>query len=216
MRSALPRATACSCQPADALVEAMGVVRDEEALHARPEDDQEAQVARRQLGLGEVVLRDLPADDDAGTEREPPEDGLGQGAADVVEVEVDAVGAELLQARVDVVGLVVDAGVVAVLVREIGEFLRAAGDPHRAAAGDLRELACDLADGAGRAGDHHGVARVRPPHVEEAEVGSQPGCAEHVQPRRRGRDAWVDLAQGTAARGRVLLPAELPDDQIAR
>ena len=75
----------------------MDVVVDQEALEPGAEDDQEAEVPRRQLRLGEVVLRDLPADRDAGPEREPAEDRLRESAADVVEVDVDAVRARLLE-----------------------------------------------------------------------------------------------------------------------
>src|SRR5918992_3108414 len=53
------------------LVEAVRVVGDEEALHPRAEDDQEAREERRIRAL-EVVLRDLPADDDPRADVQPP------------------------------------------------------------------------------------------------------------------------------------------------
>ena len=88
-----------AAEPLQALGEAMDEVVDQEALEPRAEDDQEAEIARRELRLGEVVLRDLAADRDAGSQRQAAEDGLGDRAADVVEVDVDAVRARLLQRR---------------------------------------------------------------------------------------------------------------------
>ena len=147
-----------------ALGEAMDVVVDQEPLEPRAEDDQEAEVARRELRLGEVVLRDLPADRDAGAEREPPEDRLGERAADVVEVDVDAVRARLLQPRVDVVALVVDADVVAVEARSG----RRPSRPTRRARRPGRSRRSSRAGrrsgrrAPGRSGDDDGVARLRP------------------------------------------------------
>ena len=105
--------------------------------------------------------------------REPPEDGLRERAADVVEVHVDPARARLLERRVDVVALVVDPDVVAVELLQVGDLLRPAGEPDGSAAGDLRELTDDLADGARRARDDDGVARPRPPDVEQPEVGGR-------------------------------------------
>ena len=195
----------------------MGVVVDQEPFEPRAEDDQEAEVARRELRLGEVVLRDLPADRDARAEGEPPEDRLGERAADVVEVDVDAVRARLLQPSVDVVALVVDPDVVAVEAGEVGDLLGRPGEPDdRAAPGDLRELADDLADRPGRSGDDDGVARLGLADVEEAEVGGEAGRPEDVQRGLRRRQVGIELSERAAAGDGVVLPAELPDDEVAR
>jgi hypothetical protein len=141
---------------------------------------------------------------------------LGDGAADIVEVDVDAVRARVLQRRPHVVALVVDAGVVSVQLLQVRHLLGRAGDPdHPAAPGDPRELADDLADGTGRGRDDDRVTRLRLPHVEEAEVRREPGAAEHVQRRLDGRHRRVDLAERAAAGDGVLLPAELADDGVA-
>jgi hypothetical protein len=82
-------------------------------------------------------------------------------AADVVEVDVHALRAVLLEAVLDRVVLVVDAGVKAELVDHEIAFVLAAGDADHAAAQLPGDLAHGLADRAGRAGHHHGLAGLR-------------------------------------------------------
>ena len=197
----------------DRLVVALGVVGDEEAFHPRAEDDQEAGVDGR-LRLLEVVLRDLAADRDPRAPAEPGVDRPREVAADVVEVHIDPFGAGLFERGAHILALVVDRGVVAVERDEVGLLLGAAGDPHCAAAGDLRQLADELPDPARRRRDDHCVSGPRPRHVEEPEVRRQPVGAEHVQ-RHRERHPLGHLPQRTAAGHGVLLPPELPDDEVA-
>ena len=205
-----------AAEPAQALGETVGVIVDEEALQAGPEDDQKAEVAWRELRLGEVVLGDLAADRHAGAEREPAEDRLRDPAADVVEVDVDTVRARLLERGVHVVNLVVDPDVVAVELLQVRDLLRRPGQTdHGAAAGDPRQLADDLTDAAGRPRDDDGVSRLRLADVEEAEVGGEAGRAEDVQRRLRRCEARVELAQHAATGDRIVLPAELADDGVA-
>jgi hypothetical protein len=127
----------------------VGVVVDEEALHAGPKDDEET---RGEGGLGsvQVVLRDLPADDDPRTDIEPSVDALRHSAADVVEVDVDPIGARGLELLAEALVFVVDRLVVAVQLA-VGALVRPAGDPHRSAARELRDLTDHLPDGARRA-----------------------------------------------------------------
>ena len=95
-------------------------------------------------------------------------------------------------------------------------FSGEAGEPDdRPAAGDLRELADDLTDCAGRGRDDDGVARLRLTDVEEAEVGGEPGRPEHVECGLRWGEARVELAEGAATSDGVVLPAELSDDEVA-
>ena len=71
-------------------------------------------------------------------------------AADVVEVHVDPVRAQLLERGANVIALVVDRRVEAQIVDEEPALLRAAGDADDATALDLRDLSDDHADRAGR------------------------------------------------------------------
>ena len=73
------------------------MVADEEALDAAARLDEAGEVARPGSGLGVVVDRDHPADGDPPAEPQRPDGGLEVVAADVVEVDVDAVGRDLAQ-----------------------------------------------------------------------------------------------------------------------
>ena len=169
----------------------------------------------RRLGPLEVVLRDLAADGDAGADVEPRVDGGRDLAAAVVEVHVDAVRARLLECGTHVVVLVVDGGVVAERLQQLALLLLAAGDSDGAAARELRQLTDELADRACRSGDDDGVSRPRLADVEQPEVRGQTVRAEHMQVRLQRRTRH-DLADAAGARDRVLLPAELTDDVVAR
>ena len=93
-------------QPAGQLIEPLrkplGVARHQEALHLRLLDDQLSQPSRSHLGFLEVVLRDLAADGDPRLHVDQPHDRVGDGPAHVVEVDVDAVGAEFLEFAVEI------------------------------------------------------------------------------------------------------------------
>ena len=83
-------------------------------------------------------------------------------AAHVVEVDVDAVGAQLHEAGGDVLGPVVDARVEAELVDDPAALVVGARDADdRRRALELRELSGDRADATGGAGHHEGLAGLR-------------------------------------------------------
>jgi hypothetical protein len=91
-----------------------------------------------------------------------------------------------------------------------GELVVAPGDADDAAAGDLRELADELAHRAGGCGDHHRVAGARAAHFEQAEICRH---ARHAEPgegaldRREGGIDPVDAALRRAEE-RPFLPAD--------
>ena len=139
-------------------------------------------------------------------------DDLRDLAADVVEVDVDV---DIRKRRGKIFVLVVDGDVVAVELLQVAHLLLAAGDSDRAATGELRELADDLADGTGGAGDDDRVARDRFADVEQAEVRREPGRADRVQREGRRLEGRRHATQRACPRERVLLPAELPDNEVA-
>ena len=137
-------------------------------------------------------------------------------AADIVEIDVDAVGAGRAQRRVEVLlGLVVDAGVEAELVLHEGALLRAAGDADHAAAHDLADLAHHLADRAGRRRDDDGLARLGLADIEQAEIGGHARHAEHAVGGRDRRQRGIDLAQSRPPADRIFLPAQPVLDDVA-
>ena len=70
-------------------------------------------------------------------------------------------------------------------------LLRPARDADRAAALDLRDLAATLPDRAGGAGDDDGLPGLRPPDLDQSEVGRQPADAERPEVDRRRRRATL-------------------------
>src|SRR5262249_11345671 len=146
-----------------------------------------------------VVLRDRAAQADAGEEVEVGEHGIADRAADVVEVDIDAVRARRLDGGGKVrLRLVVDAGIEPQLVLDVGALLGSACDADGAAAGNPGDLAHDLADCAGGGGDHHGLTGLGPPDLQEAEVGGHAGHAEHAVGVGDGPVRRVDPAGGAA------------------
>ena len=126
-------------------------------------------------------MRNLAADRHAGPRVEHRDHGIGDRAADVVEVDVDALGAQLAQ-LFDVVlgGAIVERAVEAQLVDDIASFFVVSRNAHGAATFDLGDLADDRADGPGRARDEDGLARLGRADVEQAEIGREARHAQHA------------------------------------
>src|SRR5258708_13952536 len=103
--------------------EAVEVVEDDEALHPPSPDQQVDVVARACRWPVAVVGGDRSAQDDAAFQRELAEAVVEDRAADVVEVQVDAVGAALAQTCREVVVLVVARLVEAQLLDYVGALL---------------------------------------------------------------------------------------------
>src|SRR5258706_9214086 len=140
--------------------ETVAVVANDEALdlHAHADDDAEIR-ARRQLAR--AVLGDVAAERNARERVDLGQHGLEHVAADVVEVDVDALGALGLQCAEEIGRAIAHAGVEAELLDDIGALVGRAGHADRARALDPGHLADGRADRAGRGGHHHGLARLR-------------------------------------------------------
>ena len=194
----------------------MGEVGDDEATCRHALADEGAHQARAHLGGGGVVLRDRTAKRDAREEVEVAQNGVGDRAADIVEIDVDAVGAGGAEGRIEILlGLVVDAGIEAEVILHEGAFLGAARDADGAAAHELGDLAHDLADGTGGSRHHDRLAGLGLADMQQAEIGGHARHAEHAVGGRDRRDRGIDLAQGGAAADRIFLPAETVLDDVA-
>ena len=177
---------------ADRLRRAPEVVEDDEALHRRALDEQIAERARSRRGVGRVVAGDQAAERDAGADVEPREDRVHEVAADILEVDVDAVGRRRGELGGPVVGAVVDGRVEAKLVGEQRALLGSAGDPDDACAVGLGELAGDRADRARRGRDDDRLARLWLADVADPDPRGEPGHPERAQVGAR-RDALGDV-----------------------
>jgi len=146
------------------------------------------------------------------------QEGVERLAADVVERDVDPVGAQVAEARHHVLAAVVDDRVEPGLVAQPRAFLVAPGDADHAAAADLRDLRGNAAGRTRGARDDDGLALARLADVEQAEVGGQ---ARHAEaPERVGQVAALGHAsQARDAVGsddRIVLPAEEAVGVVAR
>ena len=170
-----------------------------------------------------LVGRDGAAQRDAAAAAQRAERGLEVLAADVVEVDVDAVRRGRAQQLVDRAVVVVEGGVEAELVAQVRDLVGRAGAADHAVAAQLGDLRGERADraGGGRDPDDVAVAQlggVQQPGVrgeadaaERAEVGLG-GRGRAVEPRERPEPAQRRLAR---AHDRVLAPAGRVPDEVA-
>src|SRR5207247_558007 len=120
------------------------------------------------------------AQHDAPAERHVANDRLEQRAADVLEVDVHALGGQLGEALAHVFVLVVNRTVQPELVDEPAALHRPAGDAYRSAAVNLRNLRGDRTRGARRPRGENRLAFLDLANVEHAEIRRQSGSAEHA------------------------------------
>ena len=108
--------------------------------------------------------------------------------------------------------LVVVERVVEAELAQPGDLLGRARAADHPAALQLRDLTDDGADRAGRAGDEHRLALLRPADVEQPDVRGQARHPEHTEPRRDGRERGVEGEETASVRERQLPPAEVVHD----
>ena len=131
---------------------------------------------------GVLVLRDGAAEGDPAEIVQPLEHGVEDPAADILEIGIDALRAELVEHGAGVaLGLVVEAGVVARLAHRPAAFVLVAGAAHHAGAGKPGELARHLADRAGGGRDERRLARLGLADVPDAVPGGEARHAEHAE-----------------------------------
>src|SRR3989442_880900 len=213
-------------QPARAVGEELrhpvGVIADDEAANGDAVDEHRRQVRPRRHLRG-VVLGDDAAERDARERVDVFQYGLQHVAADVVEVHVDAVRTGVAQHGPEFRHAVGHASVEVEVLEHVLALLPGGGDPDRAAAADLRELADDGADGAGGGGDDDRLAGLGLADVVEADVR---GHARHAEDAGRGGDRrrlGIELeraerphARAAALRHVVGLPAAVGQHEVAR
>jgi hypothetical protein len=128
---------------------------------------------------------------------------VGDRAADVVEVRIDAVGGGLGQGAQVVVGrFVVDPGVEPEFVLEELDFGVGAGEPDDPRAVEFRDLSGDGADRTGRPRDDERLARPRAGDFVDAEVrgvAGIPSTPRYVEIGARSGSTWVSSGPGAVA-----------------
>src|SRR5438270_13154604 len=182
-------------------------VEHDHALDAQPIDENRAPVSHA-IRLDGVVIGNRAADHHAAEEIHAREQRVEDLGADIVEIDVHAVRALLLQLLAQRAGLVIDAGIEAELLLHIGAFLAAAGDADGARAPDFRQLPDDAADRARGGGDHHRLAGLRLAELLQPAVGGHAGHAHQSEVLARRGPRAVDAARLLASA--IELPAKLP------
>ena len=186
----------------------VGELEYQEALHSCLMRGKVACVARAHLGLGKVVLRDLPAYRDAGEIGEVLHDGISHRAPDIIKVNVDPERACGGNRFVNVLRLVIDAGVKAEFIHdEIYLFLRP-GRSNNVAAHYLRNLAYDLPNCTRCRRNEDGLPGLRPAHIKKAEVGGHTWHSQNAKRSGEGTQCRVNTAQVAPVRDGILLPAQ--------
>ena len=173
------------------------------------------QQVRPGLAAACIVLRDQPAYRHAREAVEQRQHRLPHGAADVLEIDIDALRAGSRQVLGEIGRAMIDRGVETQLLAHMPALVGAAGDADGAGAGHFGELPDQRADRAARGRDDHGLARFRLADRVQARIGREAGHAEHAEPGRDRRQLGVELAQSGAVRGRVGAPAGRCQHDIA-
>ena len=170
------------------------MIGNDKALQAHAVHQQGAQVFQTGI-FNFVVLRNQTAQCNACKRVEQPQKRVKNLAADVIEVDVDAVRAGRGELSVQVAAAVVYAGIKTELACDVLAFGRAAGDANDATAFDLRNLAGDAANRAARSGHDHGLACLGHADVEQADPCGNAGHTHHAKRSRPGCQRRVHRAQ---------------------
>ena len=192
------------------------MVGDDEALQGESALDDGEHLLGACDRRGVLVFRDGAAEGDAAEIVQAREDGVEDPAADILEIGIDTLRAELVEHRAHVtLGLVVEAGVVARLGHRPLALLLVAGAAHDMRARQLGELAGDLADRAGRGGDEHRLAGLGLADVLDAVPGGEARHAQHAEIGRERDAGRIDLAQALAVMDRVGGPVQHAHHDVA-
>src|SRR3954471_9892305 len=135
------------------------VVHHDEALHDEPLHHDQAGHAAWAVCRGRaVILRDRAAAGDAAVIVHLRQAGFENVAADIVEIDVDALRGRRAQRLEHRAVLIIDGGIEAEFGGQPVALVGAAGDADHAATIDLRDLPDDRADRARGRGDHDRLA----------------------------------------------------------
>ena len=192
------------------------MVGDDEALQVESALHDGEHLGRPGHRLLVLVFRDRATESDAAEIVQPLEHGVEDLAADILEIGIDALRAELVQHRAVVaLRLVVEAGVVARLAHRPLALLLVSGAAHDLRAGELGELARHLAHRAGGGRDEHGLPGLGLADVLHAVPGGEARHAQHAKVGREGDARRVDLAQALAVVERVGRPVQHAHHDVA-
>src|SRR5204862_4289437 len=191
--------------------EARSIIHDDEALDAETLDQNGGEAGHAGISLG--VAGNQAAEDDAAMEIHAAEHRLHDVAADVLKIDVDALGSGCGKFFLPVRMLVVDGGIEAEILGDPCAFVVAAGDAHDAAAVNLSNLPDDAAGGASGGGHDERVAFFRlgnlPPEKRGESVDAEDAEEYGVRDERNLGD-FLEGALGGFIEDDILLKASEP------
>ncbi|MEJ0047927.1 MAG: hypothetical protein WDN04_18750 [Rhodospirillales bacterium] len=143
--------------------------------------------------------------------------GVHDLAADILEIDIDAVRRGGGQLLAPIRGAIIDGRVETQVLDDVAAFLGAAGYADHAHAEDLADLADDGADGTAGGGDQQRFPGFRRAEIRQAEIGGKAGAATDIEQRRqRDRQAGGQHLHRVGRAGdRIILPAEHAVHQVA-
>jgi hypothetical protein len=193
------------------------VIEDEKAFDAKAFDDDLAEAGEGRIVFG--VAGNEPAKNDAAVDIHAVHDGLHDVAADVFEIDVDAIGRGSGQFFFPIGLFVVDGGVEAEVVLNPFTFFVGPGDADDAAAVDLAKRPRNAAGGASRGGDNQRFTLVGPADLQQAEVGGESSNTEgakEIRVRKKGnRGKFLERARFFARDDDVFLEAGEAEELVA-
>src|ERR1700694_1905365 len=154
------------------------VIEHHKAFHSCAIDQKRKIIGWAGDGRSVVVLRNGPTDGDARASGKLGKNGIQNFTAHIVEINVHAFWAMLLQGLLDIFALVVNGGIEAQFLDNVAALLGASGNSHHPAALNLSDLSSHHAHCPGRARNHHRLPGFRLAYVEQAEIG---GHTRHAQ-----------------------------------
>ncbi len=190
---------------------------DDEALHADALRQQGAEQHRALIGPVGQFLGIVFGDDAA---QGNPRAGIEQRqhrpqhlAADILEINVDALGAGGGELGLEIGVAMIDAGVETQLRHREVALVWPAGDAHGATSLQLGDLADHRADAARGRSHRHRFARLGRADIEQPHIGGEARHAQHAQRLRGLRHAGGQGEQVAPVAERVILPAAIGEDQ---
>ena len=188
---------------------------DDEAAQRQALADRQHQVVRTGDGRGGVVIGDRAAQRQAAVDPHRAERCLQMVTADVVEIDIQALGRGAAQLPRQVAGVVVEDMVETDPAAVLDLVSRSDRADHGAAA-DLGDLAHQAADGARRTRDKHRLAGFERGNVQQADVSRHARHAEHAEVGRGRRHRVGDARDPGAIADEGLAPTEVARDQVTR
>src|SRR5699024_5210397 len=166
------------------------------------------------IGFVQVVQGDLSANDDPSVFIDPTNHMIGNFAAHVVKIDIDAIMAGLFESLFHVVGLIVDHGIKPEFFFEETDFFRGSGDADHTAPFQYGDLSHAPTNGTGRSRRDHRLPLLRLTYLQQTEISRQATHPQAPESRSRGRQPGIHLTKLLPLEDGIILPSHHPGYEI--